>query len=216
MVHEGVVLGRVEHLEQRARGIALERDAELVHLVQQEDRVLGARLLHPLDDPARHGADVGAAVAPDVGLVARAAERDADVLPSHRAGDRLGHRGLAHARRAHEEQDRTLGPLVRVAGSRHVARRHRCGRHRRVGGLARLDLLLPLRLRLGVLAPLRLRVLLLLPKLAHGQELEHAVLHVAEGVVVLVEDSLTPRPGRGAPRCARSRGAPRCSRGRSG
>ena len=56
VVHEGVVLRRVEHLEQRARRVALERDAELVHLVQQEHRVLGAGLLHALDDPAGHGA----------------------------------------------------------------------------------------------------------------------------------------------------------------
>ena len=113
VVHERVVLGRIEHLEQRARRVALERDAQLVHLVEQEHRVLGAGLLHPLDDPAGHGADVGAPVAPDVGLVARAAERDADVLPSHRPRDRLGDRGLSHARGAHEQQDRALRPACR-------------------------------------------------------------------------------------------------------
>ena len=63
VVHERVVLGRIEHLEQRARRIALERDAELVDLVEQEDGILGAGLLHPLNDAAGHGADVGAAVA---------------------------------------------------------------------------------------------------------------------------------------------------------
>ena len=41
--------------------------------------------------------DVRAAVAADVGLVTRAAEREADVLAAHRAGDRLGDRGLADA-----------------------------------------------------------------------------------------------------------------------
>ena len=43
VVGERVVLRRVEHLEQRARRVALERDAELVDLVEQEDRVLGRR-----------------------------------------------------------------------------------------------------------------------------------------------------------------------------
>ena len=124
VIHEGVVLRRIEHLEQRARRVALERDAELVHFVQQEHRILGARLLHALDDPSRHGADVGAPVSADVGLVPGATERDADVLPSHRPGDRLGDRGLADARRAHKEQDRSLGGLVvRVARNGLAGRR---------------------------------------------------------------------------------------------
>src|SRR5688572_32753120 len=52
-----VVLGRVEDLEQRRRRVTLERDPELVHLVEQEHRVLGAGLLHPLNDPPGHGTD---------------------------------------------------------------------------------------------------------------------------------------------------------------
>ena len=120
VVGEGVVLRRVEHLEQRARRVALVGDAELVDLVEQEDRVLGAGLPHPLDDPAGHGADVGAPVAADVGLVAHAAEGDADVLAPHRPRDRLGDRGLADARRADEEEDRALGlPLLLGGGGRH-------------------------------------------------------------------------------------------------
>ena len=89
VVRERVVLRRVQHLEQRRRRIALERHAELVHLVEQEDRVLGAGLLHPLNDAARHGAHIGTPVTPDVGLVPSATERDADVGPPHGPGDGL-------------------------------------------------------------------------------------------------------------------------------
>jgi hypothetical protein len=106
VVDEGVVLRRVEHLEQRGGRVALQRDAELVHLVQQEDRVLRAGLPQTLDDAARHGADVGAAVAADVRLVAGAAQRDAHVLPAQRPGDGLRDGRLAHAGRADEQQDR--------------------------------------------------------------------------------------------------------------
>ena len=42
VIGERVVLRRVEHLEQRARRIALERHAELVDLVEQEDGILRA------------------------------------------------------------------------------------------------------------------------------------------------------------------------------
>jgi hypothetical protein len=82
VVSERVVLRRVEHLEQRTRRVSLERDAELVDLVEQEDRVLRPPLLHPLDDAPGHGADVRAPVPADVGLVAYAAQCGAHVLAS--------------------------------------------------------------------------------------------------------------------------------------
>ena len=80
MVDERVVLRRVEHLEQRGRRVALEAVAELVDLVQQEDGVLGARLLDALDDAARERADVGAPVPADVRLVPGAAQGHPHVL----------------------------------------------------------------------------------------------------------------------------------------
>src|SRR5690606_11896981 len=113
VVDEVRVLRRVEDLEQRRGGVALEGRAQLVHLVEQEHRVLGARLADALDDAARHGADVRAAVAADVGLVARAAKTYADVLAAQRLGDGLRDARLANAGRADEEQD---GPAVDLEG----------------------------------------------------------------------------------------------------
>ena len=211
-----VVLRRVEHLEQRARRIALERDAELVDLVEQEDRVLGAGLLHPLDDAAGHGADVGAPVAADVGLVARAAERDADVLAPHRAGDRLGDRRLADARRTDEQQDR---PARRRSSSLPLTGRWAPARWRWRPGSSvdspGASSAACARRRPPPSSSRSGRVLLH-AQLAHGEELEHPVLHVAERVVILVEDLLRPAAGRGAPRCARSTAARRSSRDRCG
>src|SRR5207244_10372466 len=54
MIRERVILRRVEHFQQGRRRISLEGDPQLVDFVEQEDRVLGARLLHPLDDAAGH------------------------------------------------------------------------------------------------------------------------------------------------------------------
>ena len=103
----GVLLG-VEHFEQRRGRIAAEILAELVDLVEQEQRVRGPRLLQVGDDLARQRADVGAAVAADLGLVAHAAQRLAHELAAGRAGDRAAERGLADAGRADEAQDRAL------------------------------------------------------------------------------------------------------------
>jgi len=89
MVREARVLLRVQHLEQRRRRVAPEVGAQLVDLVEHEHRVARPHAPHPLDDAARQRADVRAAVAADLGLVAHAAQRDADELSSQRPRDRL-------------------------------------------------------------------------------------------------------------------------------
>ena len=108
VVVESRVLLRVEHLQQRARRIAVVRNRNLVHLVEDDDRIGRPAPLDGLDDAARHGADVGAAVSADLRLVVQTAQRDAAEFAAQRRGDRLAQRRLAHARRAVEAQDRGL------------------------------------------------------------------------------------------------------------
>ena len=57
-------------LKQGRRGIAAEILAEFIHLVQQEQRIADATLVRLCGIFAGHGADVGAAMAADFGLVA--------------------------------------------------------------------------------------------------------------------------------------------------
>ncbi len=74
MVVECTVLFRVEHLEQGRGGIAAKVSAHLVDFVEHEDWILRPGLAQVLDDLARHGTDVGAAVAADLRLVAHPAQ----------------------------------------------------------------------------------------------------------------------------------------------
>ena len=112
MVVEVAVLLGVQNLQQRGGRIAPPIGAELVHLVEQEQRVRLPGLLHALDYLARHGADICPAVTANFGLVAHAAQAHAGELAAGRARDRLAERRLAHARRADEAQDRALELLV--------------------------------------------------------------------------------------------------------
>ena len=185
MVGEGVVLRRVEHLEQGTGRVALIRLPQLVHLVEQEDGIARPGLLHSLNDAARHCAHIRAAVAANVGLVARTAQRHAHVLAAERAGNALGNRCLAHSRRTVEEQDGPAGHGARLGfpGVGDLAVFLAVPkRGRGVGGF-------PLQLRYGELTGRRdFSRHLLRPQLPHGEELEHAILHVLEPVVILVED----------------------------
>ncbi len=115
VIGEGVVLLGVEDLEQGRRRVAPEVGRHLVDLVQQEDGVDGAGGLHALDDAAREAADVGAAVAADLGLVAHPAQAHAHELPVEAAGDGLAEAGLADPRRTNQAEDGRL-----VVGRFHV------------------------------------------------------------------------------------------------
>ena len=58
-VAERVILGRVENFQQRGRRVAVEPVAELVDLVEHQQRVAHLGASNCLDDPPRHRADVG-------------------------------------------------------------------------------------------------------------------------------------------------------------
>src|SRR5262249_58105276 len=66
-------------------------------------------------------ADIGSAMAADLGLVVHAAQADSHELAPHRAGDRLPQRSLAHPGRAHEAEDR-LAPRFVFGGDRKRSR----------------------------------------------------------------------------------------------
>ena len=108
VVDEGRVLFRVQHLKHRTGRVTAEILAHLVDFIKQDQRVGGLGLFQRLDDLAGHRADIGATVAADLGFVAHAAQADADELAPRGLGDRAPQRGLAHARRADEAQDRPL------------------------------------------------------------------------------------------------------------
>ena len=115
MIAEGIVLLRVQHLEQGGGRVAPEIRADLVHFVHHEDGIVRPGAADALDDAAGHGPDVGPPVAADFGLVAHAAQGDADEVPAQGPGDGFAERGLAHAGRPDEAEDGPLDLLGELA-----------------------------------------------------------------------------------------------------
>ncbi|MNV11974.1 hypothetical protein D3C71_1025570 [compost metagenome] len=108
MIAKSVVLLGVQHLQQRTRRVASEVRAQLVDLVQQEQRIARAHLRQALQHLARQRADVRAAVPTDFSFVAHATQGHAHVLAARGLGNGLPQRGLAHARWPHQAQDGSL------------------------------------------------------------------------------------------------------------
>jgi hypothetical protein len=106
VVTEGVVLGRVEHLEQGRGGVAPEVGPELVHLVEHDDRVHGPGLSQGAHQPSGLGPDIGTAVPPDLGLVMDPTEGDPDKRATEGPGHRFAERGLADPGRADQGENR--------------------------------------------------------------------------------------------------------------
>ena len=115
MIAEGEILRRVEHLQQRRRGVAAEVHPQLIHLVQHEDRVVRAGAADALEDAPGQRADIGAPVPANLRFIAHRAERLPDECALHRARDGLPERGFAHARRPDEAQDRAFHIRLQLA-----------------------------------------------------------------------------------------------------
>ncbi len=86
MVTECYVLLRVQHLQEGRRRISPKIAAHFVDFVKKNYRVLGTRLTHSLDNPARKRTNVGAPVSPDFSLVPYPAKRKPDEFPAKGAG----------------------------------------------------------------------------------------------------------------------------------
>jgi hypothetical protein len=67
----------------------LQTHTQLVDLIEQKDRVLGAGLTQPLNDATWHRAHVGATVTTNVGFVPRATQCNAHILAVEGACNRL-------------------------------------------------------------------------------------------------------------------------------
>ena len=106
MVAESVVLLRIEDFQQGGRWIAAPVGADFIDLVEHKDGVFDPRALEGLHNAARHCADVGAAVAANLGLVPHPAQAHPRELAVQRPRNRLPQRGLAHTGRSHQRQNR--------------------------------------------------------------------------------------------------------------
>ena len=73
MILEGIVLLRIQHLQQRRGRITLVIRAQLINFIQQNQGVSSARLVNGGNDPAGHGAYVGPSVSPDIRFIPHAA-----------------------------------------------------------------------------------------------------------------------------------------------
>ena len=108
VVREGVVLRWIQHLEQCRSGVAPQILPQLVDLIEHEHGIPSADLLQRLDDPPGKRADVGSPMPADLRLVPHAAQGDAPELAADGSRHGLAEGGLAHAGRAHEQQDGAL------------------------------------------------------------------------------------------------------------
>ena len=108
VIGERVVLRRIERLQHGRGRIAAEIAGHLVDLVEQEHGISCPALPQPRHDATGLRADIGAAMAANLGFVMQAAQRHAHILALERARNRSGDRRFAHAGRADQTENRAF------------------------------------------------------------------------------------------------------------
>ena len=108
VVPEGGILLSVQYLQQSGGRVSPLIVAQLIDLIQQQQRVTAVRLLDGGNDTAGHGPHIGLAVAPDLGLIMDAAQGNAGHIPVDGPGHTGGNGGLTHAGRTHQTENLSL------------------------------------------------------------------------------------------------------------
>ena len=105
VVTEREILFPIQHFQQRRRRVAVIGYPQLVHFIQQHQRIDGAHLFHGVHDTPGHGADVCSAVTADFRFILHAAQRHAHIFPVQCLCHSTGNGCFADAGRSHQTKD---------------------------------------------------------------------------------------------------------------
>ena len=105
MIQKFAVLLRIENFQQRRGRVSLIAGANLVDLIDHDDRVGALAGLHHLDKLAGEGADVGAPVPLDLGFIANATHAEAVEVAANGARNGAAQRGFPNPGRTHKTED---------------------------------------------------------------------------------------------------------------
>ena len=115
MVAEGLVLYGIQHLQHGAGRVTPKIAGHLIDLIQQEDGVLRTRLLDMVQNRARDGADIGAAVSADLRLIPSPAQAPPAEFTAHGMCNGARNAGFSRTRRADKAEDRPFDVLFLLA-----------------------------------------------------------------------------------------------------
>src|SRR5438094_8162355 len=104
MVPEGNVLFGIENFKKCRCRVTAEIRAELVGVVKHEDGIARAGPANVLNDLSWQSGDIGPPMAPDLGFIAHAAERDTGACAAHGSCDRTTAGSFTYTWRSHEAQ----------------------------------------------------------------------------------------------------------------
>ncbi len=108
MITEGVILLRIQDLQQCGGRIAAKIGAHFVDLIEHENRIVRSRLFDALDNATGQSADIGAPVAANFRFVAHSTEGHAHKITPERTSDGSSQGGFADSRRADETKNRSF------------------------------------------------------------------------------------------------------------
>ena len=106
MVCKGVILFRVQYLQQGAGRVSAVVSCQLVHFIQHHNRVRGAAAFHAFHNPAGHGSHISPSVATDFCFIPDSAQTDTHIFSPQSLSNTLANTGFTGTRRSYKEQDR--------------------------------------------------------------------------------------------------------------
>ena len=110
MIHKFLVLLRVQHLQESAGRVSLERHANLVDLVQHDHRICRFYPFQALYDFTGHSSNIRPAVTLDLRLIPHPSDRKSEKLAIQCRSDGFANGGLPDPGRAYQADDGSADP----------------------------------------------------------------------------------------------------------
>ena len=105
VVSKGVILLRVQHLQQCAGRAAVEGCGEFVNFIEHHNRIGHTAFMDAVHNAAGHRTDVGTAMAADIRFIMNTSETDTHILTAERTGNAFADARLARSRCSDKEKD---------------------------------------------------------------------------------------------------------------
>ena len=105
MVAVALILFPVQHFQQRRAGVTPIVAAHFIHLIQKQDGIAAAGLGQSRHNPARHSADIGLPMTPDIRLIPDTAQRNSGHFPVQTSRNRISNGCFTYTGRANQAKN---------------------------------------------------------------------------------------------------------------
>ena len=107
MIRKGIVLLRIQYLQQGCCRVSIIGGGKLIYLIQYHNRVGNSRLMDTVHNSSGHSPQIGSSMTSNIRLISNTAQTYPDIFSAKSLGNALSDTGLSRSGSTYKEKDGT-------------------------------------------------------------------------------------------------------------